>query len=406
MKISSKFQPLWVSDDRYYVMTGGRGSSKSFTTAVRMLNLTYEPNEKILYTRYTLTSASTSIIPEFIEKIELLGSHADFRITKDEIINLKTMSSIVFKGIRTSSGNQTAALKSLQGITTWVLDEAEELTDEETFDKIDLSVRVRDRQNRVILILNPSTKEHWIYKRFFSGNLVKAGSNTSKNGVTYIHTTYKDNIENLPDSFVNTIMEMKRKRPDKYEHQILGGWLEKAEGVIFKNWKMGSYVETDQTVYGQDFGFKTDPTTLVKIAIDKQARKMWVKEIYGRAGMSTNDIATSNNRTCGNSLIICDSAEPRLINELKQYGNNIRPTIKKIGSILSGIALMQDYQIIVDRDSTNIVKELNNYAWKQSSNPNSDKTVPIDRFNHYVDAMRYALMYLAQGVRSGSYHIR
>lgn len=401
MEISSKYQPLWTSDSRYFVLTGGRGSAKSFTTAVRLLELTYHKGEKILYTRYTLTSASSSIIPEFIEKIDLLGSHDDFRITKDEIINLKTMSSIIFKGIRTSSGNQTAALKSLQGITTWVLDEAEELTDEPTFDKIDLSVRVKDRQNRVILILNPSTKEHWIYKRFFEMKLVDAGSNITKGDTTYIHTTYKDNINNLPQSFIQTIMEMKRKRPDKYQHQILGGWLEKAEGVIIKNWKVGAYISTSQTVYGQDFGFSTDPTTLVQISIDKNSKKMWVREVYGKPNMSTNEIAIMNKKECAGNLIICDSAEPRLINELKQYGNNIRPTIKKQGSILSGIALLQDYDIVVDRGSHNIIKELNNYAWKDGV-----KTVPVDKFNHYIDAMRYALMYLAQGVRSGEYAIR
>ena len=73
----------------------------------------------------------------------------------------------MFKGIRTSSGNQTAALKSLNGVTTFVLDEAEELVDENTFDKIDFSVRTQDKQNRCIMIMNPTTKEHWIYQRFF-----------------------------------------------------------------------------------------------------------------------------------------------------------------------------------------------------------------------------------------------
>ena len=109
-----------------------------------------------------MSSANTSIIPEFVEKIDMMGVNAHFRITKDEITNLQTGSSIIFKGIRTSSGNQTAALKSLNGITTFVVDEAEELDDESTFDKIDFSIRSLNKQNRVILILNPTTKEHWI----------------------------------------------------------------------------------------------------------------------------------------------------------------------------------------------------------------------------------------------------
>ena len=164
VKLHDKYVPLFNSESRYYIITGGRGSGKSFGVAIFLLTLTCQEGHKILFTRYTMTSAQTSIIPEFIEKIDMMGLSHLFRITKDEIINLETKSSIIFKGIRTSSGNQTAALKSLAKVTTFVLDEAEELIDETTFDKIDFSVRTKTEQNRCILILNPTTKEHWIYK--------------------------------------------------------------------------------------------------------------------------------------------------------------------------------------------------------------------------------------------------
>lgn len=400
LKINDKYIPLFNDDSRYFVITGGRGSGKSFGVTVFLLLLTYEKGHKVLFTRYTMKSANTSIIPEFIEKIELLGKQSDFRITRDEIMNLTTGSSIIFKGIKTSSGNNTAALKSLNGITTFVVDEAEELDDEKTFDKIDLSVRAMGKQNRVILILNPATKEHWIYQRFFRDGQVLSGSNTKKNNVTYIHTTYKDNITNLEKSFINTVLEIKRKSPDKYEHQILGGWKEKAEGTIISNWRIGDFIQTENTCYGQDFGFSEDLTTLVKVSIDKQARKMWVKEIYGKTAMKTTDIALLNKRECGMDLIICDNSEPRLIRELKDRGLNIRPTVKRKGSILSGIALLQDYEIIVDKDSLGIIKEINNYVWHQKGER------PIESFNHYIDAMRYSLMYLAQGMSSGVYAIR
>jgi phage terminase large subunit len=373
---------------------------KSFGVTVFLLLLTYERGHKVLFTRYTMKSANTSIIPEFIEKIDLLGKQSDFRITRDEIMNLTTGSSIIFKGIKTSSGNNTAALKSLNGITTFVVDEAEELDDEKTFDKIDLSVRAMGKQNRVILILNPATKEHWIYQRFFRDGQVLSGVNTKKNNVTYIHTTYKDNIDNLERSFINTVMDIKRKSPDKYEHQILGGWKEKAEGTIISNWRIGDFIQTENTCYGQDFGFSEDLTTLVKVSIDKQARKMWVKEIYGKTAMKTTDISLLNKRECGMDLIICDNSEPRLIRELKDRGLNIRPTIKRKGSILSGIALLQDYEIIVEKESLGIIKEINNYVWHQRGER------PIESFNHYIDAMRYSLMYLAQGMSSGVYAIR
>ena len=400
LNIHKKYIPLFKEPSRYFVVTGGRGSGKSFSINVFLLNLTYEAGHKVLFSRYTMISAHTSIIPEFIEKINLMGVHDDFRITKDEIMNLKTGSSIIFKGIRTSSGNQTAALKSLNGITTFVVDEAEELVDEGTFDKIDFSIRSQLKQNRVILILNPTTKEHWIYKRYFLTENVLAGSNLTQNNTTYIHTDYRDNKDNLSESFLEQIYTMKKKRPDKYEHQILGGWLNKAEGTIIRKWRVGDYIPTELTCYGQDFGFSEDLTTLVKIAVDKNARKVWVKEVYGQKGLNTSQIYTKSKMECGLDLIICDNSEPRLINELKVLGLNIKPTIKKKGSILSGIALMQDYEIIVDRNSHGIIREINNYVWKDKGE------VPVDKFNHYIDAIRYAMMYLIQGINSGVYTIR
>lgn len=398
--LNEKYVPLFQNDSRYFVVTGGRGSGKSFGVAVFLLNLTYEEGHKVLFSRYTMTSAQTSIIPEFVEKIELMGVQNDFRITKDEIINLTTKNSIIFKGIRTSSGNQTAALKSLNGITTFVLDEAEELIDEDTFNKIDLSVRVQERQNRCILILNPTTKEHWIYQRWFQNVGVPEGWNGKEGNATYIHTTYMDNKDNLSESFLEQVYDMKKRRPDQYQHAILGGWLNKAEGTIYKNWRIGDYQHKELTVFGQDFGFSTDPTTLVQVSVDPEEKKMWVRECYGQKNMTTSQIASKNRQYCGLDLIICDSAEPRLIQELKNMDLNIRGAVKKKGSILSGIALVQDYEMIIDKNSHGIVRELNNYVWQERNSK------PVMAYDHYLDAIRYALQYLVQGKSLGRYVIR
>jgi len=400
-QLNDKYGVLFVEESRYFVLTGGRGSGKSFAATVFLVLLTYEAGHKILFTRYTMVSASSSIIPEFIEKLELLNVIEDFRITKDEITNIKTGSSIIFKGIKTASGNQTAALKSLNGITTFVLDEAEELIDEDVFDKIDQSVRVKTKPNRVILILNPTTKEHWIYQRFYQNRGIPDMYNGTKENVTFIHTTYEDNIRNLSESFLEQIEDIKKRRPEKYEHQILGGWLNKAEGVIITNWRIGEFNDNYDIIYGQDFGFSVDPTVLVKLSIDKRGRRIFVKEMYGKTHMSTTEIASWNTRYAGPDLIICDSAEPRLISEVKLKGCNLKPTIKRAGSILTGIALLQDFDIIVDPDSTEIVKELNNYVWSDSG-----KQRPVDKWNHRIDAIRYAAQYALANFSRGSYVIR
>ena len=401
IEIHKKYSPITESDSRYFIVTGGRGSGKSFTLTLLLVLLTYEAGHVILFTRYTLTSAYVSIIPEFIEKLELLNIFGDFHITKDEIVNKRTGSKIIFKGIKTSSGDQTANLKSLQGVTTFVLDEAEELTNEDTFDKIDLSVRNMLKQNRVILILNPTTKEHWIYNRFFESKGIQEGGNTTKDNVTYIHTTYEDNKENLSESFLQQIETIKQRRPNKYQHQILGGWLNKAEGVIFSNWKIGEFKQVGVSVYGQDYGFSSDPTTLVQTNIDVSNKVIYLKECFYLPSLTTSEIAQLNLKHARSNLIIGDSAEPRLINELKGKGCNLTGAIKGQGSITYGISLLQDYDLIVSEDSINLIKELNNYSWLEKKS-----NTPVDKFNHIIDAIRYAVSYQLQNPSRGKYAIR
>jgi len=403
LNLNKKYQALFNSDSRYYVITGGRGSGKSFATNTFLVLLTYEKGHRILFTRYTMTSAGMSIIPEFIEKLELMGILDQFTVTKTEIINNLTGSSIYFSGIRTSSGDQTAKLKSIQGVSSFVLDEAEELTDEESFDKIDFSIRAKNVKNRCILILNPTTKENWIYQRFFQNRGVPDGFNGTKENITYIHTTYLDNLEHLSESFVKQINDMKVRRPEKYKHQIMGGWLQRAEGVIFTHWNIGKFNTEIDSIFGLDFGFSVDPSALIEGAIDKTRKIIWFKEHLYKKGLTTSQIYDACIRKVGRNLIVADNSEPRLITELKtkEQGLNIVPTIKKKGSILSGIALMQDYQIIIDSNSINLIREFNNYSWKLTG------SIPQDDWNHGIDACRYLCQYLlTRSVPHGNYFIR
>ena len=147
--------------------------------------------------------------------------------------------------------------------------------------------------------MNPATKEHWIYKRFFQNAGVEEGFTGQKNNVTYIHTTYKDNEENLDQSFLDEVERIKIDSPKKYKHVILGGWLDKAEGVVFDNWKYGEFnPDKLQTSFGQDFGFSIDPTTLIEVAIDKKKRKLYVKECLYKTKLSTTQISTISRQRC------------------------------------------------------------------------------------------------------------
>jgi phage terminase large subunit len=384
--LNPKYQPLITNNTRYFILTGGRGSAKSFAVGTFASALSFEPGHKILFTRQTMASAHLSIIPEFEEKINLLNAQLLFEVNKSEVRNTQSGSEIIFRGIKTSSGDQSANLKSLQGVTTWIVDEAEELVDENIFDKINLSVRQKGKQNRVILILNPATKEHWIYKRFFEDTGIEPGWNGQKDNVTYIYTDYRDNIDNLDEVYVDEIKQLEIKNPSKYKHQILGGWLDKAEGVIFTNWEIAPFQEINKSVFGQDFGFSIDPTTLIETSIDNNNKRIYIKELLYKPRMTTSDIYAENLLSAGKSLIIADSAEPRLISELKDKGNNIVPTFKGPGSITAGYAVLMDYRLIIDPCSINTIKELNNHVWHDKKS-----STPVDDYNHSLDAIRYAV---------------
>ena len=400
IKLQKKYEVFSESDSRYFIITGGRASGKSFNASVLLLLMTFEKDHVILFTRYTLTSAGISIIPEFLQKIELLGLDECFYITKNEIINKLTGSKIIFKGIKTSSGDQTANLKSIQGVTTWCFEEAEEETDENKFDTIDFSIRSKKQQNRIILILNPTTKEHFIYKRFFEDKGVKEGSNITKQDTTYIHSTYLDNIDNLSESFIARIEQLKERRPEKYKHQILGGWLDKAEGVIFSNWEIGEFKEYSPSVFGQDYGFSNDPTTLIQTSIDRSNKRIYLKECFYLPRLTTSDIMRLNVEYAKNNLIIGDSAEPRLITELRRECN-LREAVKGQGSVTYGISILQDYDLIIDPNSINLIKELNNYCWLEKKS-----NTPQDANNHAIDAIRYAVTYQLKNPNYGSYTVR
>jgi phage terminase large subunit len=397
MEKHSKAWDLLGSKSRYFVVTGGRGSGKSFEVGRFITLLSFEQGHKILFTRQTMTSAHLSIIPEFKEKIELLKLEDLFSISKSEIKNKNSNSEIFFKGLKTSSGDQTANLKSLQGVTTWVLDEAEELVDEATFDKINLSIRSNDKQNRIILILNPATKEHWIYRKFFEQEGIKEGFNGTKGNTTYIHTTYEDNIKNLGISFLQEVEKIKLHNPDKYNHVILGGWLEKAEGVVFTNWEFGTFNPNYlQTSFGMDFGFSIDPDALAEVAIDVKNKLLYVKEHIYQRGLKTHELSKMLLEKTKGGLIIADSAEPRLIDDLRFQKINIQ-AVKK-GTIESGIVRMQDFKIIVEPNSTNIAKELNNYCYL-----NKGSKLYVDNWNHIIDAIRYNVIYNLDNPSRGTY---
>jgi phage terminase large subunit len=393
---------LYTDTDKFIILiTGGRGSGKSFNASTFIERLTFEMTEaekivhQVLYTRYTMVSAGMSIIPEMMEKIELDGTTKYFKTTKTDIVNKMTNSRIMFRGIKTSSGNQTAKLKSIQGITTFVCDEAEEWTNEEEFDKIMLSIRKKGIQNRIIIIMNPCDSNHFIYKKYIENTHklveidgVQVQVSTHPN-VLHIHTTYFDNLENLSPEFLREVQEMKEKNPEKYAHVVIGRWADVAEGAVFKKW--GIVKEFPQwakkVAIGQDFGYTTDVSAAVKCGIVDNA--LYVDELCYQSGMLTNALADKV-RPYG-LKVFAESADPRLVDEIKLRGVNIYGVDKSGPSIKAGIDKILSMDLYVTERSYNLMKELRTYVWDKDKDGNYINE-PVDKDNHLMDAIRYYVL--------------
>ena len=214
---------------------------------------------------------------------------------------------------------------------------------------------------------------------------------------------WKDN-EAAPKAAVKEILKAKVKA-DK-GNQFWSNWyavygegkIGKLSGAVFQNWETGEFKEVSKSVFGQDYGMN-DPTTLIKTSIDKDKKIIYAKECFYKSNLVTSQIAQLNKQFARDNLIIGDSAEKRLIIELSKT-SNIKPSIKGQGSVNFGISMMQDYDIVVDPQSENLINELKNYVWLEKKSQ-----TPIDAFCHCIDAMRYSISYQLANPYAGEYHI-
>jgi phage terminase large subunit len=249
LEISIRFKPLFrLFDDNFHpdidtvIITGGRYSLKSFTVSVFALVALVNYGWNALYTRFTNMSIVDSVKPEISGKIELLGLGGKVIDTNTHIEC--NGNHIAFKGIKTGSLGQTANLKSLSGFNLFINDEAEELPDFKTFKKIFYSMRSATKRNLTILILNPTTKEHWIFKEFFEKKALNGGDNCIKDNVMYIHSSYLDADQNqIPKNILADYQRLKVDDPKEYDNIVLGGWVSELEGQVFPESSLKKYKE-------------------------------------------------------------------------------------------------------------------------------------------------------------------
>jgi phage terminase large subunit len=233
---------------------------------------------------------------------------------------------------------------------------------------------------------NP-VSEFWVYPEYIDNKQYKKDQ-------TVIHSTLYDNPFLAKE--IKTDILRRAERDPNYKRVYLDGLIGQLEGLIYPNWSYGEFDTSLPFGYGLDFGFHPDPDAMSKIAVDERRRKIYVKECFYANNLQISELkesvkAFANNR----DLIIADSEDPRMIQELRNSNLNIKPIKKYDGSVLEGIRLVQDYEIITDKESTNLVKELRNHTWNDKK-----AGIPNKGFNHLLSGIRYYVQATSTRTRS------
>ena len=393
---------------RYLVCKGSRGSKKSCTTALKLIYfmMKYQrlkPNTLVIRKYYNTHRNSTRA--QLIWAIEKLGVCDFWRIPKGEntLTFLPTGQQILFRGM--DDPQSITSITVPTGYLTWVwIEEAFQVTSEDDFNKIDMSIRGQlpaGLFHQFVLTFNPWSDKHWLKRRFFD--------NPDENTLA-MTTNYKMN-EFLSESDIRLYEIMKERYPRRYRIEGLGEW-GIAEGLIYENWREEDFnieelIEKNKNkrdkrgnpafvqCCGIDFGY-TDPTAFTAMYADKKDFKIYVYFEYCKSMMTTIQIANMLiTNGFAHTLIYADSAEPRTIAELQLNGVYGIKGVKK-ETIVSGIRKLQDYAIIVHPRCQKTIEALSNYAWAKDRKTGAILEEPEHDFSHIPDSIRYATSELSK----------
>lgn len=393
--IGSGYNEFWHNKNFYRVVKGSRGSKKSKTTAINFIYriMQYSWANLLVIRRYSNTNKQ-STYTDLKWATNQLGVAHLFRFNESlpEITYKPTGQKILFRGL--DDPLKITSITVDTGILCWAwFEEAYQI---ETFDKFSTVVEsirgsVDDPEffKQITITFNPWSERHWLKPTFFD-------EDTKLNNTFSYTTTFRVN-EWLDDVDIGRYEDLYRTNPRRARIVCDGDW-GVAEGLVFENFEVKEFdwvkkLKDKQVVaHGSDFGFTQDPTTLVSTIVDTQNKELWIYDEYYQRGMLTDEIYQMYiDKGLKNAEIIADSAEKRLITEIKRKGiSNIKPSVKGQGSIMQGVQFIQGFKIYVHPSCEHTIEELNTYTFDQDKDGNW-LNKPIDENNHILDALRYSL---------------
>lgn len=388
--VGKGYKRFWVFKGRYRIVKGSRASKKSKTTALWFItNLMKYPEANLLVIRKTYRTLKDSCFTDLKWAINRLKVNDWWEIKQAplEMTYKPTGQKILFRGL--DDPLKITSITVEHGVLCWAwLEEGYEVMKEADFDILDESIRGEVPPGlfkQWTITFNPWNEGHWLKKRFFD---------TEDESILAMTTTYMCN-EWLDAADLKVFEDMKKNNPRRYQVAGLGNW-GIVEGLVYENWKEQNYTQEDVenliTVCGLDFGYTNDPSAFFVGFLDKQNKKLYVWDEMYKKGLSNQKIYEEiSGMGYAKESITGDSAEPKSIDELRNLGlRRIKGAKKGKDSVNNGIQWIQSLEIIIHPRCTNFLTEISNYTW------DADKfgkriNVPIDDFNHLMDAMRYGL---------------
>ena len=370
---------------RYKVIWGGRGGAKSYACADALVIESTQSKHLILCTRsiqLRIRDSSKRLVEGSIKR---LGLEAEFEVQRERIIHLTTGSEFIFIGLND--------LKSAEGITRVWIDEAHTVTRRQW---IELIPTIRTEGSEIWVSFNPCFETDVVYDEFVV--------NEPPTGAKVIKVGYADNPW-FPDVLKLEMESDRRRDPDKFQHVWEGGLEKHSDAQIFNGrLKVGEVPEPPKDTrfyFGIDFGFAKDPTTFVRCWID--GRTLYIDKAVGGVGIEIDKTPALLKQIEGAERwpITADSARPEMISYLKRHGfPRMRASKKGKGSIVDGIAFMRQFDIVIAPDLKDVHEEFMMYSYKVDKQTEEVLPVILDNWNHYVDALRYALEELMRRERS------
>lgn len=365
---------------RINVYYGGAGSGKSHFVTQKVILKATQYKRKVLVVRKVGRTIKDSIWALFNRVLDQMPQVVKSVNKSDFTIELINGTVILFKGF-----DDPEKIKSIEGITDIVIEEASELT-EDDFDQLNLRLRANCGMLQIHLMFNPVSKANWVYKRFFA-------SIVPSDDTVIVHTTYKDNPY-LPKDYIDSLMKLERTNPAYYKIYVLGEFAT-LDKLVFpvKTVRLINNDEVKDLPFwiGMDFGYTNDPTAITWGRVDQEHKILYITGEYDKTGM-TNDTIAETITTLGfaKEQIVADSAEPKSIAELRKLGiRRCIPAVKGPDSVKNGIDRLQRYDIIIDERCPKTIEEFDNYTWVKDKKTGEYINEPIDTFNHHIDSIRY-----------------